>query len=196
MLTQEYFDSLPPGWSALTTVHKLYELASTLKPGQTILEIGSFVGRSTVNMANATNHQVSIVSVDKLDDAMMQTRDVPKNIFNPHKWDVSKNLGQHFEMFTKDYPEISRVPLFYPVNLKLKASMIYLDASRRYHEIMGHLTYALENHLADDGFICGPHYYETHTGPAVIGAVNDFAAMHSFNLEVDEPSSVWVLTRK
>lgn len=180
----------------MVTVQKLYELASTLKPGQTILEIGSFVGRSAVNMANATNNQVDIISVDKLDDAMMMTRDVPKNIYNPEMWDVSKNLAQHFEMFTKDYPVIHRVPLFYPVNLKLKASMVYLDASRRYHEIMSHLTYVLENHLADDGFICGPHYYETHTGPAVIGAVNDFAALHSFILEVDQPSSVWVLRRK
>ncbi|MGZ4383524.1 MAG: class I SAM-dependent methyltransferase [Gaiellaceae bacterium] len=53
-----------PGWLTEGQARMLYESAARLRPGATIVEIGSHLGRSTILLALAAPEGVSIVAID------------------------------------------------------------------------------------------------------------------------------------
>jgi predicted O-methyltransferase YrrM len=52
------------GWLSDDQAQRLYERARAVAPGGTILEIGSYRGRSTIVLARAANRSVRVVAVD------------------------------------------------------------------------------------------------------------------------------------
>ena len=52
------------GWLSPDQIARLYDSAAATRPGQQIVEIGSFRGRSTIVLANAAPPGVAIVAID------------------------------------------------------------------------------------------------------------------------------------
>lgn len=52
------------GWLKLEQGRKLYDAARSLGPGSTIVEIGSFKGRSTIVLAQAAPNDADVVAID------------------------------------------------------------------------------------------------------------------------------------
>ena len=190
MVSREYFDSLPPGWSGIETVTALYDIASKLLPESKILELGSFAGRSAVNMSNATSGTCDILCVDKLDPLSVPTLSVPQNLFASEKWDLSLTLAGQFDKHTSG-KRITRIPMHYPCGFEYKAQMIYIDAGKSKNEVHQYLTYALEHHLASDGFFCGAHSYH----PDIMAGIYEFLTVANFKITLLEGSALWILDR-
>ncbi|HEY4610915.1 MAG TPA: class I SAM-dependent methyltransferase [Ilumatobacteraceae bacterium] len=52
------------GWLSVDQMARLYEIASRVAPGQQVVEIGSFRGRSTIVLASAVSDGVEVVAID------------------------------------------------------------------------------------------------------------------------------------
>ena len=52
------------GWMTEGQAHALFDAASTCPPGGTIVEIGSFHGRSTIVLASACPPDATVIAVD------------------------------------------------------------------------------------------------------------------------------------
>ncbi len=159
-----------PGWMS---EGELTYLAQTASRCQSILEVGSWEGRSTIAMAE--NTEGVVYAVDSWTGSM------------DHRSELSVQVLPDFLRNTQGLSNILPVPLpsarAYAVLKKfhLTFDMIFIDASHEFEDVKTDIQ-MWRNRLAPDGILCGHDYgFPEHPGvkQAVDELIPKFHTVHS-----------------
>ena len=180
------------GWMPFEDFNAIQEICAKVSPYSTVVEIGTFCGRSTAQWAKC------------LPNSIIYTIDI-----HPH-WDAGSwfknntNWGGKIENFKGNILDtIEWVKVHYPNIINITAAstsikhlndidIVFIDGNHS-HET----CYADINHwftyLKPTGIMCGHDYSEVF--PGVISAVNAVAYANNMWVKVRRPGQVWILSK-
>ena len=182
-----------PGYLTDGDMFALNQLCEMLPVTGTVVEIGSFLGKSAVEFSkNLTNlnKDYTIVCIDSFNSPV----EVLNQLLQDANFVVPENIASNLEMFkhyTKEYKNI------FPVTGFFNQSFVFPSAVEAVFEDSTHsleyLTYALPfwwKHIIPGGIMAG-HDYD---GEVQI-AVDVFAALNRLTVKSFDNSSIWYLEK-
>lgn len=181
-MTEEEFNNLPQGWSSKDSVDALELLAQNKY--NTVLELGSFVGRSSVILAKYSGH---VHCVDTWNARYVAESSI-KKVGIDHK-------DQIYETFLDNvapYPNISLektnfIDLF--VTHSMMHELTFIDAGPHSTIMEDLLEFAWEH---SSRCIAGYHYYGDFRN--ITDCVDRFASKHKLQVKVDR--CLWSITKE
>jgi predicted O-methyltransferase YrrM len=181
-MEQSQLEKLPPGWSHLSTVFGLYNLVHDLVPNS-VLEIGSFLGKSAVTIRFAAPH-AKITCVDTWNNSFIRAQ-----TFNDFNVSVS-DLYNAFKYYVAPYDIASMQGDIRDTSIQnmLDESydLVHIDVHRAPEVFIPTLEYAWS--VATIA-VSGAHFNNDYIKSTVI----EFA--QSKNLLVHNTDSIWYLIK-
>ena len=188
-----------PGWFNQNDFIILKKLAKKIPENGTMVELGSFVGRSAVAWANTVKSGVKIYCVDSGQDFIYSEEElkqlIPKQYGNSWtlkevtpKWD---NFIKNIRNYNNIIPIKGRSPYDIEWDNDNKIDLVFIDmAHTRQKEFDDNINFWWD-HLADDGILCG-HDFRLEEGFIVCPTVLNFSNT------VDRPvliinSNFWII---
>ena len=155
------------------------------KNAQTIVEIGSWKGKSACTMAAVTSGLVYCVDTwmggaDKdTEEAMLD----PIGVYRQFLAYV-----QHFGLSHKIVPVCQSSATAWQLFRERCIDLLYIDGDHRYFSVLNDLTHWVQ-FVRFDGIICGDDYGV----PGVNMGVNAFAKLHSIPIQTEVDGKFWIL---
>lgn len=185
-----------PGYLTHDDMDAIAMLTSMLPNSATIVEIGSFLGKSSVEWSKnltAQGKEHKILCVESFNSPI----EILKDLMQEAGFDIPKKCNSQFELFqyyTKDYPDILPIHGFFNQSFVFptQVDLVFEDSTHQFH----YLVYALPfwwKTLKPGGILSGHDYIDE-----VKTAVDLFAAIE--NLEVktfknSDTSSIWYIQK-
>lgn len=161
------------GWMSPEEMHWLAEQAAE---HELIVEIGSYMGRSTRALADSTAGKVYAVDNFKGPSDVVMTdkeRDALYGIFTQNLSDLIKN--QKVVPVKTDHAVLS------DVLEELKPDMVFIDGSHEYVDVVRDIKYWLPK-ISKEGLICGHDIQHPPVRQAVTELVKDFKTAASTSI--------------
>jgi hypothetical protein len=178
-----------PGLLTEGDMSAIKELSRMLPDSGLLVEIGCFLGKSSVEWARNLkdqNKNYKILCVDSFNspDEILQDLLIKADFVVPPN---AKSQIEMFKHYTSDYPNIKPIKAFFNQSFVFpaKANLIFEDSTHTQE----YLSYALPfwwNHLDTGGILSGHDY-----GQDVQVAVDLFVALNDFELNTFDNSSIW-----
>lgn len=186
-----------PGLSSDKDLDIVYEWARTVPENGTIVEIGSFFGRTAVAFAEGAHASVKIHCIDYFDDWLhiprLENKCLPPGDF----WVVNKvyNREVEFNKSTKDYPNIIKHVLpkeqnVYQYNGEL-IDVLFLDCAHKNPSDIQNILY-YRKFLKKNALICG-HDYHPDGFPDVVHNIKILQKMYDTKVILYQGSSMWAI---
>lgn len=183
-----------PGWMSDDDLKSIEKLCEKLPPTGLIVEIGSFLGKSSSTFAknlDIQNKQLDIFCIDSWQWPMEMVR----KLMADADFAVPE-IDDHFEMFkhyTKSYANIKPIRAVFDENFEFfrQPNLVFEDSDHSAKTLTHALPFWWEKILP--GGVLAGHDYNL---PVVSALVNSFAACN--NLEVKkfyEDSSIWYIDK-
>jgi predicted O-methyltransferase YrrM len=197
----EKFSTDLQGWGS---DHYLFERIVTFLKPKLIIEVGSWKGKSAINMAKIVkkmNLQCSIICID----TWLGSIEHWQNKNNANFYDSLKIQNGYPTLYftflsnvinndVKDIivplPMTSENGAEFLKTQNIKAELIYIDAAHEYQPVLRDLEDYWDL-INDDGILLGDDYHENW--PGVVKAVNDFAKNKKLKLVAD--TSKYVISK-
>jgi hypothetical protein len=180
-----------PGYLTEEDMSTIYNLANELPPEGVFVEVGSFLGKSTVEWAKSfgsLNKKYKIIAVDSYNSDI----DVLRELLVKAEFDIP-NSATHLEMFqhyTKDYPNIKPLQAFFNPDFVFdqKVAGVFEDSEHTQRALHYSLPYWWERILP--GGILAGHDYTTVRDVQV--SVDAFALLNDLEVHHGGPGgSIW-----
>jgi predicted O-methyltransferase YrrM len=176
------FKNLPAGFTNVKELEWLYQKVATLKDNSCIVELGSWLGRSAVVMAQSLkDHKNNSViwCIDNWNEKYSHQHDI-KNSFDlfldaTEKYDnilVSKTESSDSDGFMFD-----------------EVDMIFIDADHSYESVKNDLL-SWHMKLSDNCILCGHDY---RRGLGVEEAVKEYAIKYGKKIKTIKGGTIWEL---
>jgi len=174
-----------PGYLTDGDIFAIECLSKKLPPSGTIVEIGSFLGKSSVEWAkNLPNHK--IICIDSFNSPI----DILNRLLISSDFVMPvgpKNNIELFKHYTKNYSNIKPITAFFNKNFIFPATvdLVFEDSTHS----LEYLSYALPfwwDHINKGGILSGHDYAEE-----VAAAVDIFAALNDLQVNTINNSSIW-----
>lgn len=180
-----------PGYLSGEDIDAIKLLCEKINPHGTLVEVGCFLGKSSVEWASNLPH-CKIICIDSFNSPYSILKKLIENTH--HKLPVEPNNQQElFEYYTKNFKNIRVVKGFFDENFGYpgKVDCVFEDST---HE-GSYLSYALPfwwKHINRGGLLCGHDY----TLQQVQTAVDLFAAVYDLKVNTfDNGSSIWYIKK-
>ncbi len=194
-----------PGWMPENELKTLEQLARAVPPYGTMLEIGSFCGRSSWCWAKSVHPSVTVKCID-IWDPSEHPYHPPAKIGSDSEESVSQDFGaadnldqvvgslENFKHFTQDCPNIEAIRGHSPYDFgswtEKSLDLIYLDGVH-HNPIFHDDLYFWYWRLVPGGIFCGDDFARTH--PDVIWTVHDFSKLYGLNFTVH--GRTWIMQK-
>ena len=169
------YDLTIPGWANEEQLKEIERLAKLVPKNGKIVEVGSYLGRSSFAWAKSCHHSVKVYCIDHWSGWTLKEEDFNESLIPPIGWKpdlaCSKEL---FEEYTKMCENIIPIKVYSPY-LDWKEGMVdivYIDDGHEYENTKANILYWLER-IKAGGILCGDDY--SKYWPGVIKAVNEVA---------------------
>lgn len=184
-----------PGYLSDGDIDVIAMLTSMLSSSATVVEIGSFLGKSSVEWAknlSAQGKEHKILCVESFNSPI----EILKDLMHKADFVVPKNCNSQFELFqhyTKDYPSILPIHGFFNKTFVFptQVDLVFEDSTHQFH----YLVYALPfwwKTLKPGGILSGHDYNDE-----VKTAVDLFAAIENVTVKnfKNVGSSIWYIQK-
>lgn len=184
-----------PGLSSKKDIDIVYEFAKTVPENGTIVEIGSFFGRTAVAFAEGAYPSVTIYCIDYFNEhTHLSPPSHGQGAIGTDFWQPNKvyNKEEEFTKFTKDYKNI--IPLKLEQNLmvypydKEPIDLLFLDCAHINPNDLQNIFY-FKKFLKPNALICGHDYHESF--PDVIYNVRILEKLYKTIVTLYHNSSMW-----
>lgn len=187
------------GWNGNSEVFR--KLIEEVEP-KNIIEVGSWKGQSSINMANiikSLSLNTKITCVDTWLGAQEfwgflnnEERNLSlKNGYPTVYYQFLSNVVHtNNQEIILPFPATSRIAFYHFQANRISADMIYIDASHDYEDVRDDI-YSYYNLLNNGGVIFGDDF---HAWPGVNRAVQEFVQQNSLNLEIFE-NNFWIIRK-
>lgn len=187
-----------PGWMSAVELKEIDRLSSLLQPHDSILEIGSFLGRSAVQWA--VNHPFGrVVCVDPWVGNPQDYIDlywIEKCDGDRSKVQLDQPTYKQFLTNTKHCTNILPVKMRsedFEWYFNSPPSLIFVDADHTYDGVIKDLDLCLLKwQAAASTIICG-HDYNLES---VKMAVHNFALCHGYDVSCATDSTIWIMRKR
>lgn len=169
------------------------ELSTMLPESGLLVEIGCFLGKSSVEWARNINEQgkkYKIICIDSFNspEEILQDLLIEADFVPPKH---AKSQLEMFRYYTIDYPNIKPIKTFFNQSFifPAKPTLVFEDSTHT----QAYLTYALPfwwRHIDTGGILCGHDY-----GGEVQTAVDLFSALNDLEVETFDNSSIWYIKK-
>ena len=178
-----------PGLLTEGDMSAIAELSRMLPQSGLLVEIGCFLGKSSVEWARSLKDQGKNYKILCI-DSFNSPEEILQDLLIQADFDVPQNARTQIEMFrhyTSDYPNIKPIKAFFNQSFVFpaKANLIFEDSTHTQE----YLSYALPfwwKHLDTGGILCGHDY-----GNEVQVAVDLFVVFNDLELNTFDNSSIW-----
>jgi SAM-dependent methyltransferase len=194
-----------PGWHGNDLIFS--ELIQEARP-DTILEIGSWKGQSSINMAK-TIKRLGLNSIIVCVDTWLGSVDF---IAAENKLDNSRDcypvfgypqvyyhflanvINHNVNDIIVPFPQVCSIACQWFISNNLKFDLIYIDGSNNYEDIMYdlHCTWKVLN---NEGIIFGDDF-NNHNFPSIKKAVNEFCKSYNLSYDLNENELFWIIRKK
>lgn len=187
-----------PGWMPESQLKLLEALALRVPPNGTIIEVGSFAGRSSWCFAKtASTAQVYCLDIWNTSEypytpPASYDNAVRSDFGNAINSQQTEGTLENFKHFTRDCPNITPIRGRSPVdftNWSVKADLIFLDGLHHNPGFHADLVFWFDR-LKAGGTICGDDCARSH--PDVLWTVHDFCKDR--DLEFSVKGRIWSIT--
>ena len=185
-----------PGSTNAKDIEVIELLAKQVPENGTIVEIGSWAGRSAVAWARNAHPSVRIYCIDLFPDKVeFNTKNMPKNkgIIDIVEKKGTLRLWDLFRTVTKNYPNIIPLRGRCPEEITYDEpiDLLFLDAQHNNPNDWDIISHHLPL-IKPNGILCGHDHYPRF--PAVMENVNRLKDMLNKEPELYEDSSMWKFT--
>lgn len=178
--------------------HPIFEKLITKTNPTHIIEVGAWLGQSTINMAKILkkdNRDCKITTVDtwlgalefigsdKGDHNLMKKNGYPQVYYQF----LSNVVHNEVQEYIDPFPSTSLIAARYFQKNNIKADLIYVDASHDYEDVINDLN-AYWPLLNSGGVMFGDDYNQGQW-PGVVKAVNEFSD------KIEEQDGFWIITK-
>lgn len=188
------------GWNGNSKIFQ--ELIDNTQP-QLIIEVGSWKGQSSINMAQhikSKNIKTKIVCVDtwlgalEFWDELSHTPErnlMCKNGYPQIYYQFLSNVVHYgVENIISPFPNTSNIAAKFFKKKNIKAELIYIDASHEYEDVLDDIRNYFDI-LNKGGVIFGDDY---KTFPGVSKAVDEFAKKNNLSVTIKE-NNFWIINK-
>jgi len=187
--------AVPPGWMDPNNVRKITEIASTMRKAATVVEVGSFLGRSALVWSRTIGPEVRIYCVDSWEANWITPEGMEKA---PGAMEAITEHGGVYEAFchyASLVDNITPVRGIFPSPrvrnlIPATADLVFIDADRLYVSTILHVLEAVEMTKNVGGRVVGVHY-QPEVYPTFVNALKHAARESKMDLLVHDSSSVW-----
>jgi predicted O-methyltransferase YrrM len=172
----------------------VYEWAAKVPENGTIIEIGAFLGRTAVALAEGAPPSATIYSIDYFTSYKLMSAPMAQNANGPDAWHPEKIYNTEEELIknTKDYKNIIPLKLdqhlkVYPYN-KEPIDLLFLDGRHQNPDDMINLLY-FRKFLKPNALICGHDYHPDF--PDVISNTIELEKMYKTMTTLYQHSCMW-----
>lgn len=183
-----------PGFMTEGDLQVIESLAQKVPHNGTIIEIGSFMGRSSWAFAQSSHPSVTVYCIDRWESFELDSnrQEVMSNYNEKMVYDFDA-----FKGFVKDCPNIVPIKspsleVMWPQNKK--ADLIFIDASHKSPDVDEDLAYWLP-HLKKSGIFCG-HDFNTFSFPDVCKAVINLSEKIDLPIVFFKNSTIWAIDQE
>ena len=191
----ELLDENLTGWHGTNPIFE--KLIKETNPTH-IIEVGAWLGQSTINMAKVLkrdNRDCKITTVDtwlgalefigsnKSDRNLMKKNGYPQVYYQF----LSNVVHNEVEDYINPFPSTSLIAARYFQKNNIKADLIYIDASHDYEDVVADLNAYWP--LVKDGGIMFGDDFDIGAWPGVVQAVNEFSD------KIKEEDKFWILKK-
>lgn len=175
----------------------LEELAGEVPENGLIVELGSFVGRSSWCLAKSAHPSVRLECIDIwLDYTLSTDRIRLDSLEGSTKIKDIMPIYPRFLKYTKDCPNLYHQRLFMPddldvLKLNKKIDLLFIDAFDHDFENFYTIINDFEPHINPNTVICGHDYYESNLNKT--RAIRLYAKKKKKTVRVFEDTTIWVL---
>lgn len=179
-----------PGYLTEQDISAIYNLSKQLPSDGIFVEVGSFLGKSTVEWAKSLKHlnkNYKIIAIDSFNSSI----DILHDLLKEAEFDIPEGES-HIEMFryyTQGYTNIKPLEAFFNENFVFdqKVAGVFEDSDHSQRTLSFALPYWWERIMAG-GILCGHDY----TLRDVQVSVDSFALLNDLTVhKADEGSSIW-----
>lgn len=172
-------DDTIPGWSDVEKLKGLAELASNVKEGGLIVEVGSFCGRSAYAMGMNKDDSVKLLCVDMFIDEWLTNRKV-EDYPGTETCYGDKSQMYSYDTFIRNTNEVKNldtIRMVFPYDeeyfsFNKKIDLLFIDATHTYDAVRADIEQWCP-HLKDDAVVVFDDYCDQFQG--CIDAVNEYA---------------------
>lgn len=178
-----------PGYLTDGDMSAIAEISQLLPAQGLVVEVGSFLGKSSVEWAkNLPGHTIICIDSFNAPIDILQQLLIAGDFVPPE--DVHDNLSM-FRHYTKDYPNIRPVQVFFNdrFDFPAQADLVFEDSTHT----LKYLNQALPfwwSHVKAGGILAGHDYSRE-----VAAAVDIFAALNNLSVNTFEHSSIWYIKK-
>jgi predicted O-methyltransferase YrrM len=186
------------GWMTDKEIKILEELAELTPQQGTIVEVGSFFGRSACAWATV-RPQSKIICIDIFFEKYIQRHKIADDICKIHNFPLSGkkyNVYEEFLKNTKDYSNITHIRGTSPqgiVYTNEEIDLFFLDAAHRNPSDWENIEFFLP-FVKPGGIICG-HDYNKENFPDVVENVHKLENILGNKARIIEDSSIWMIRK-
>jgi SAM-dependent methyltransferase len=196
-LEKEMKAYLVPGLTSRGDLNILYEWAKLVPENGVIVEIGSFLGRTAVALAEGAPASTKIYCIDYFSDYFNKMLTKDNNFCGDDDfWKIGKiyNTKEEFVKFTKDYGNIIQLVLerpnkVYPYQGEL-IDLLFLDCAHYNPDDLMNIQY-FKKFLKPNAVICGHDYHPRF--PDVIKNVKILEIIYKTKAILYESNSMWAI---
>lgn len=178
--------------------HPIFEKLITKTNPTHIIEVGAWLGQSTINMAKILkkdNRNCKITTVDtwlgalefigsdKGDHNLMKKNGYPQVYYQF----LSNVVHNNVQDYINPFPSTSLIAARYFEKNNIKADLIYIDGSHDYEDVVADLKSYWP--LVNDGGIIFGDDYNAGQWPGVVKAVDEFSD------KIKQEDGFWILTK-
>ncbi len=192
-----------PGWMPESELKTLEQLALTVPPYGTMIEVGSFCGRSSWCWAKSVHPTVKVKCLDIWDPSQHpfhppavigESEEFHQDFGVANSLDEVTGSLENFKQYTTDCPNIEAFQGASPYDFKSwpeqSANLIFLDGVHHNPTFCDDLNFWFWR-LIPGGILCGDDFARTH--PDVIWTVQDFSKQYGLTFMVQ--GRIWTLQR-
>jgi hypothetical protein len=179
-----------PGYMSVRDLEVVEALAAQVPKGGRIVEIGSFMGRSSWAFAKSADPSVEVYCIDYWEGFNTAER---QSLIVDYQEGINYDFND-FQNFVKDCPNIIPIKSYstevkWPKNKKI--DLIFIDASHKSPDIDNDIDFWMP-HLTEFGVICG-HDFNVKIFPDVCRAVINLSEKIDRPVHFFRESSIWAI---
>ncbi len=192
---------VPMGWMGGNGLQNIGTIVQDFKGNSfNVLEIGSFVGRSTKQWFPKTRKDdvglPTVTCVDMFDYKMIpqKGRTNLEALGYTVNWDKADMLEDFYENL-RDYEDNVRAikgkfPYEVTLNPRWRFDVVFIDTNRSLENMRATLKAVRPHCVPYSTLICGPHY-DSEYAPELVTAVNEFVNQHRISMRSWESPGFW-----
>lgn len=183
-----------PGYLTEADIDAIEQLVNKLPSTGTIVEVGTFLGKSAVEWANNTAKQTKDFKIICI-DSFTSPVEILQDLLRAADFDVPES-DNHFQMFrhyTKDHSNIVALEAFFNEDFEFDHEIdLLFEDSDHTQKTLSHALPFWWSRIKQGGILSG-HDYQMRD---VKTAVDTFAVINNLKLKIFSNSSIWYIEKK